>query len=207
MDCQLANRGCVTAYDPTRDYRDYAVRDETDEPLLDRVGSAALLRLSGEQVRKLVLAGRLPARRASGRYNAPYEIPRWAVEGLARHRAGVLGPPPPDPPEQRRGVSRDELERGLDEVRRLVADVAARRGGAGAASTAPVEGSAGQLHAARARVAELEQALLAVRASRERLRRADRLRDAALAETRGAYDDLEEAVTGVVLPRTAEGAE
>lgn len=81
-------------YDPTCDYRTHPVDDT--EPSIRLRDAATLLGLrSNEGVRRLITQGRLPAHRGQ-QYNAPWMVPRWAVEGLCRHRGRVLDAPLPN---------------------------------------------------------------------------------------------------------------
>jgi hypothetical protein len=75
-------------YESSVDYRNVAVTPDRDSPMLTLRDAARVLQVTSEQVRRLVLAGRLPAwRGAAGQ--SPYLVPLWAVEGLAAARTVV----------------------------------------------------------------------------------------------------------------------
>lgn len=79
------------AYDPGRDYRDYPVSD-ADAPFLTTSNARRRLGYQhSEAVRQLVVKGQLPARRSGPEYNAPYQIPEWAVRGWMTYK-GIRDP-------------------------------------------------------------------------------------------------------------------
>ena len=111
--CQKIGVQLEPRYDPNRDYRDYVVTDK-DLPLLSTLAASNALGLhQRESVRTFIADGRLPARRGAHR-NSTFQIPAWAVKGMAEFRHG---PGDPDQPSRSEGSSREnrilELENAL----------------------------------------------------------------------------------------------
>jgi hypothetical protein len=84
-------------YDVLVNYSQYVVTKD-DLPLVSTRAAAQALGRSSETVRQMIKTGKLPARRSRDSYNQRYEIPAWAVRGLAsviqaRTRGYSQGPP------------------------------------------------------------------------------------------------------------------
>lgn len=164
------------------DYRKYRVTD-TDRPLTTVTLAADRMGVTAETVRRRIRDGLLPARRENDEYNPRYLVPLWAVEGW------VASDPSRSYHDLREPASTDTpASHGQSPV-----DVqfARRSLGAGARTT---------------REAELERALVVLRAANEHERRSRQLLEEALAEASRANDLLAEAVGSVIIPDAPPGS-
>ena len=202
---------------PGRDYREYEVDAEADAPLLSTGQASKILNVSSQTVINWANEGRLPSARGAQQLRRRHLIPEWAAQGMRRHLLAELVDESAAALPTATDVAKPDVPIGrrADPSSSDPAPPPSR-------SSRPAPGPADMTHssvdvhveldreagehsrptreALKQRISDQEAIAAVLRQSRGHLHKADDLRNQALAETRAAYDLLEDFISALALP-------